>query len=83
MMEKHSPATGRAFEDAVGRIPQILACYNVSGRYDFLLHVIATDLESFGVFARDTIRALPGVKEMYTSFALKEVKATGEVPLPD
>jgi Lrp/AsnC family leucine-responsive transcriptional regulator len=83
MLEKHTPAAGRAFEDAVRAIPQVLACHNVSGRYDFLLHVIAPDLEAFGRFARETIRALPGVKEMYSSFSLKEVKRGGMLPVPE
>jgi Lrp/AsnC family leucine-responsive transcriptional regulator len=83
MLEKHTPAAGRAFEDAVRAIPQILACHNVSGRYDFLLHVVTADLEAFGRFARETIRALPGVKEMYSSFSLKEVKRGTTLPVPD
>lgn len=83
MLEKHTPAAGRAFEDAVRAIPQILACHNVSGRYDFLLHVVASDLEAFGRFARETIRGLPGVKEMYSSFSLKEIKGGTTLPVPD
>ena len=83
MLEKHTPASGRAFEDQVRAIPQILECHNVSGRYDFLLRVVASDLESFGRFARDTIRALPGVKEMYSSFSLSEIKREAGVPLPE
>jgi DNA-binding Lrp family transcriptional regulator len=82
MLEKHTPAAGRAFEDAVRAMPQIVACHNVSGRYDFLLHVVAPDLEAFGRFARETIRGLPGVKEMYSSFSLKEVKR-GTTPVPE
>jgi Lrp/AsnC family leucine-responsive transcriptional regulator len=83
MLEKHTPAAGRAFEDQVRAIPQILECHNVSGRYDFLLRVVAADLAAFGRFARDTIRALPGVKEMYSSFSLNEVKRESSVPLPE
>jgi DNA-binding Lrp family transcriptional regulator len=83
MLEKHTPAAGRAFEDQVRAIPQILECHNVSGRYDFLLRVVAADLEAFGRFARDTIRALPGVKEMYSSFSLSEVKRDSGIPLTD
>jgi DNA-binding Lrp family transcriptional regulator len=82
MLERHTPAAGRAFEDAVRAIPQVLACHNVSGRYDFLLYVVAADLEAFGRFARETIRALPGVKEMYSSFSLKEVKGETGMLLP-
>jgi DNA-binding Lrp family transcriptional regulator len=83
MLENHHVELGQEFETAIQKIPQVIACYNLSGRYDFLLTVIATDLEAFGDFARNVLRALPGVKEIYSSFALKEVKAGGALPLPE
>lgn len=83
LLESHSHDIGSAFELAVMDVPEILSCHNVSGHYDFLLQVIAKDLESFGNFARDKIRRMPGVKEMYSSFSLKEVKINREIPLPD
>jgi Lrp/AsnC family leucine-responsive transcriptional regulator len=83
LMESHSRELGVAFEKAVQDIPEILSCHNVSGHFDFLLQVIAKDLESFGDFARENIRCLPGVKEMNSSFSLKEVKLSREIPLPD
>lgn len=83
LLESHSRDLGIAFERAVMEIPEILSCHNVSGHFDFLLQVIAKDLESFGDFARDNIRCLPGVKEMNSSFSLKEVKVSKEIPLPD
>ena len=83
LLESHSKELGISFERAVLDIPEILSCHNVSGHYDFLLQVLAKDLESFGDFARDHIRCLPGVKEMNSSFSLKEVKGNKEIPLPD
>lgn len=83
LLESHSRDLGLAFERAVLDIPEILTCHNVSGHFDFLLQVVAKDLESFGDFARDNIRGLPGVKEMNSSFSLKEVKINKEIPLPD
>lgn len=81
MMERHDARLGAQFEEAVARIPEIVACHNVSGQYDFLLQVVARDLRDFGEFARGTIRALPGVKEMNSSFCLKEVKPATALPV--
>ena len=39
------------------------------------------DLESFSALVRNKIRCLPGVKEIATSFSLKEVKAAGSLPV--
>lgn len=81
MLESHAQPLSRDFEARIAEIPEVIACHNVSGRYDFLLEVVARDLEGFGVFARDVLRALPGVKEIYSSFSLKEIKSTRALPI--
>jgi Lrp/AsnC family leucine-responsive transcriptional regulator len=82
MLESHGAELGAQFERAVMDIPQIVACHNVSGQYDFLLQVLARDLKGFGEFARSTIRTLPGVKEMNSSFSLRDVKPGFALPMP-
>ena len=49
--------------------------------YDYMLEVIAADLEEFSNLLRNQIRSIPGVKEISTSFSLKEVKRTDVVPV--
>ena len=83
MMDSHSQDTARAFEQRLLAIPEIVACHNVSGRYDFLLEVVARDLESFGEFAREVLQTLPAVKEIYSSFSFKSLKPLRMIPLPD
>ena len=81
MMASHSQETARKFEQCLLDIPEIVACHNISGRYDFLLEVVAKDLESFGEFAREVLQALPAVKEIYSSFSFKSVKPLRKMPL--
>jgi Lrp/AsnC family leucine-responsive transcriptional regulator len=83
MMDSHTQDTARAFEQRLLAIPEIVACHNVSGRYDFLLEVVARDLESFGEFAREVLQTLPAVKEIYSSFSFKSLKPLRMIPLPD
>ncbi|MCP2092045.1 UNVERIFIED_ORG: DNA-binding Lrp family transcriptional regulator [Paraburkholderia sediminicola] len=72
----------QAFERAVLAIPQVLACHRISGRYDHQLMVVAEDLAAYGAFAEAHINGLPSVKEVYTSFVLREVKAPVNPPMP-
>lgn len=81
MMESHTKQTALAFEQQLKAIPQIVACHNISGRYDFLLEVLAADLESFGEFTREVLQRLPGVKEIYSSFSYKAVKEGRSIPV--
>jgi DNA-binding Lrp family transcriptional regulator len=80
-LERHDLKLGGRFEAAVRDVPQIVACHNVSGAYDYLLQVLSRDLKTFGEFSRTVIRSLPGVKEMNSSFSLREVKRAGGVPV--
>jgi DNA-binding Lrp family transcriptional regulator len=80
-MENHTPEAAEAFEREVVALPQVLSCHNLSGRYDYQLEVVASDLESFADYLRTRIRALPGVREISTSFSLKEVKRSLALPV--
>ncbi|MBK6593038.1 MAG: Lrp/AsnC family transcriptional regulator [Burkholderiales bacterium] len=80
-MQNHTAEIAAAFEREVVALPQVVSCHNLSGHYDYLIEAIATDLEAFSALVRNKIRCLPGVKEIATSFSLKEVKAAGSLPV--
>lgn len=81
VMHDHTQEVTAAFEREAVALPQVLACHNVSGRFDYQLEVVAPDLESFAEFLRSRIRGLPGVREISTSFSLKEIKRSIEFPV--
>ena len=81
VMGSHTRDVARAFEAKLQDIPEIVACHNVSGQYDFLLEVVATDLAAYGEFARNVLQDLPGVTELHSSFSLKSLKAERRLPL--
>ena len=80
-MEDHTPRTAASFERQVVALPEVIACQNLSGQYDYQLELVAHDHEAFARLVREKIRALPGVKDIYTSFTLKEVKLGGGLPV--
>lgn len=69
------------FEAAVSCIPEILACHNVTGDSDYLLQVVAQDLETYGIFVRDRLRKLPGVISIRSNLSLREVKTSTALPV--
>ena len=80
-MANHTPEVSAAFEREVVALEQVVACHNLSGHYDYLIEAIATDLEAFSELVRNKIRSLPGVREISTSFSLKDVKPSGNLPV--
>lgn len=71
----------KAFEEAVLKLPEVVGCHILAGQQDFLLQVVAEDLDAYSEFALHRLGQLPGVRELHSSFALKEVKPPLRLPL--
>ncbi len=71
----------KVLEEAIRKLPEVIACHYISGTGTFELQVIAQDLDSFSRFAMLSLITLPHVKVMHTSFSLGEVKASSALPL--
>lgn len=65
-----------AFEKAVLGFEEVVSCQCVSGIFDYNLTIVAHDLNSFAEFMRRNINAFQGVKEVCTSFVMRDVKAS-------
>ena len=84
-LDDHSEKTVEAFEAAIRARAEVVACYAVTGDMDFLLHVLAPDLESFSEFALKALLRMPGVRGTRSSFIMQAVKsdlAWAPVPQP-
>lgn len=69
------------FEQEISNIPEILSCHNVTGDYDYLVQIVAKDLDAYGAFIRDRLRKLPGVASIHSNLSLRDVKSTVALPV--
>jgi Lrp/AsnC family leucine-responsive transcriptional regulator len=82
-LEKQIESTLKLFEAAMGARPEIMECYLMSGTSDYLLRVVLADLEACHRFLTDFVAKVPGVGNIQSSFALKQVKYKTALPIPD
>ncbi len=80
-IDSHNEGEAEEFSRSVMRLREVIACYSVAGDADFLLQVVSPDLDSYADFAMTVIRRLPRIKEMQTTFVLKEIKAFRGFPV--
>jgi len=69
------------FTTAIKAIPEILACYNTTGEGDFLLHIVAKDVEDYERLMRTKLATLPDVQRLYTSIVLNVIKEQTNIPI--
>lgn len=77
----HNDENAAAFEAAIQRCPEVVACHVVTGDADFLLEVVAPDLETYSNFVLNTLLKLPGVNDVRSSFSMKAVKTPSVLPV--
>ncbi|MDS7597747.1 Lrp/AsnC family transcriptional regulator [Agrobacterium tumefaciens] len=80
-IDSHSEEEAELFSRQVADLKEVVACYSIAGDADFLLQVVSPDLDTYADFAMSVVRRLPGIKEMQTTFVLKEIKAFEGLPL--
>ncbi len=82
-LSEHSTETIRPFENAVKKIPNILTCYHVTGRFDYIVHVVAKNLQHLGLIVKEKIAFIPGVGKTETFIVFSEIKKENGYPLED
>ncbi|TDJ22542.1 MAG: Lrp/AsnC family transcriptional regulator [Gammaproteobacteria bacterium] len=80
-LRRHQENALNRFEDAVLDIPEVVECYTVSGDTDFLLRVLVENVTAYEQLLKRTLVHLPEVGNLSSTFALRQVKYTTELPL--
>ena len=73
-IDHQTEAASLAFEKAVCAIPEVVMFHGISGPADFMLVVVAKDLDAYSDLLQRKLHRLPGVRNVQTNFSLQEFK---------
>lgn len=71
----------QAFEDHVQELPEVRDCYMLNGEIDFMLKVVAKDLQQFQKFLTSHLTSAPNVASVKTSLTIRSAKHEPGVPI--
>jgi DNA-binding Lrp family transcriptional regulator len=69
------------FTKSVARLPQVVECHLMAGDCDFLLRVVAADLDAYRRFQVDHLARIKGVQSIKTEVPMQKIKLSSELPL--
>ena len=82
-IDHQNESSSHAFEHAVVEIPEVVMFHAISGPEDFMLVVVARDLDGYSDLLQKRLHRLPGVRRVHTHFSLQDFKGQiGNLPLP-
>jgi Lrp/AsnC family transcriptional regulator len=80
-LRQHDEATLEALESAALDRPEIVECFSMSGESDYILRIVIGNIDTYEKFLKKVLLHLPGVASVNSSFALKCVKLTTQLPV--
>ena len=80
-LDKQQKTDIENFQRAVGKIPEVMECYLMTGDADFLLRVIAADAADYERIHTQHLTQLPGISRVRSSFSLRTVVKKNSIPI--
>lgn len=71
----------RAFESHVATLPEVRECHMLNGEIDFILKIVAHDLQSFQNFLTSKLTPAPNVASVKTSLTIRTSKTSCGIPV--
>ncbi|HWX84284.1 MAG TPA: Lrp/AsnC family transcriptional regulator, partial [Xanthobacteraceae bacterium] len=77
----HSETWLKKFAEAVSAMPEVMEFYRMAGDVDYMLRVVVADMQSYDVFYKKLIGAVP-LKNVTSRFAMEKIKSVTALPVP-
>ena len=71
----------RAFESHVATLPEVRECHMLNGEIDFILKIVAHELQSFQNFLTSKLTPAPNVASVKTSLTIRTSKTSCGIPV--
>jgi len=80
-LHDHTEEAVTAFTNLVARHKEIQECHAVSGSADYIIKVRVADVEAYEAFMTHTLLRNQFVRSVVSSFSLREIKNSTELPV--
>jgi len=62
------------FVSVIKNIPEVTACYNVAGEFDYILTIYAPDMKYYNDFVINVLGTIESIGSILSTFVMKEIK---------
>ena len=69
------------FTSGIQKLPNVVECHLMAGDCDFILRILAKDIEDYRRFQIDHLNSLPGVQNVKTEIPMERIKYSHEIPI--
>jgi Lrp/AsnC family transcriptional regulator, leucine-responsive regulatory protein len=75
-LKEHSKKSGAKFIRTINELSEVIECYNISGEFDFMLKVVAENMDAYYDFHVNKLGQLENIGHMQSTFVMGVIKQT-------
>ncbi|MBL7751989.1 MAG: Lrp/AsnC family transcriptional regulator [Chitinophagaceae bacterium] len=75
-IRQHNKNAGIKFIKAIQEMPEVIECYNISGEFDFMLKVVAENMDSYYNFHVNKLSQIENMGQVQSVFVMGVIKDT-------
>ncbi|WP_292045091.1 Lrp/AsnC family transcriptional regulator [Massilia sp. UBA6681] len=80
-LTRHEAGVVEAFEAQMRACREVMECYEMTGTSDYIVKLMVANMDAYHDLLHNVLLKLPGVSQLNTSVALREVKYETALPL--
>lgn len=80
-LNQHSKDNLLKFEEDVVQFNEVLECYHITGKYDYMIKIAVEDMEAYHQFTYHHLATLDNVGNVHTVFAMNDIKYSTAYPI--
>jgi len=80
-MTRHSRTSSTEFAELMRHQPEVMECFFTTGAADIILRVVTPSVAAYDYFLENVIFNAPGVSQVHSDFALRQIKFETALPL--
>jgi DNA-binding Lrp family transcriptional regulator len=81
-LKGHNKDNINRFIKEIKEIPEVIECHHVTGQYDFILKVVASDIPAYQNLMLEKLSNIEVVDSLQSTIILSTFKDSKSVPLP-
>jgi DNA-binding Lrp family transcriptional regulator len=78
-LKQHSKTAGTKFIQSILEMPEVVECYNISGEFDFMLKIVAENMNSYYDFHVNRLGEIENMGNIQSVFVMGVIKQTHQL----
>jgi DNA-binding Lrp family transcriptional regulator len=78
-LKEHSKNAGDKFINSIEQLNEVIECYNISGEFDFMLKVVAANMDAYYDFHVNRLSQIENMGHVQSVFVMGVIKQTHQL----